>query len=114
MSTQTFIAAGKNFGASPRGFVVRHAEAHSPHSYAFFCPVCGEVWARAPVEDGGKMNQFLVLTRRCRQHSSPDPIDVPGSLFVEWDEAFNEAMPDQLILEWELPRHLDYAEEFLL
>ena len=87
-----------------RGYVFTHGEPHIPYSYAFFCPVCAELWARCPVEVKGDSSKFQVITRGCKKHSQ-HAYEIGGSLWTVWDKTFNEAFPDGL-MKWELDRHL--------
>lgn len=79
-------------------------EGLAPLGYAFFCPQCGEVWAIAPIPE----RDFQVWTRPCRRHTYP--LSLPGSLWLSWDEDFNDALPEGVVRrEFEL--HLTAAEK---
>lgn len=67
---------------------------------AFFCPLCSEVWFRA-ISEG---EASTVRHRFCPKHSPGEslgswshgrvwPSDVPGSLWLVEDRAWNEALP---------------------
>jgi hypothetical protein len=103
---QHFIVEGKYLGNAMRGRVFIYAEPVPPHSYAFFCPVCAEVWARCPVEivATGKHREFTVSTHPCRKHTT-HALAFPGSLW-NWDEDFTAAFPDAVIA-WEFHQHLE-------
>jgi hypothetical protein len=85
-----------------------HGQAQHPYSYAWFCPACGEVWARAPVSGAEK---WIVQGGYCRKHPGPSPFTVAGSLMLSWEPEHN-AMIQQLpdALEWEFERHLEFFE----
>ena len=74
-------------------------------SIAWFCPECGEIWARAVVEG----SPFRVLTRRCGKHPARWLTDLPGSLLISWLDDFNPTLPLAL---WqrEVLLHLDCYE----
>jgi hypothetical protein len=105
MPTQHFIIEGKHLGTAERTPRFVHAEVHNPVGYAFFCPCCGDVWARCPVED----QPWTVWTKPCRKHST-SALDIPGSLWLSWDKEFSLALPQE-VLRWELERHLDHMEQ---
>lgn len=104
---QEFIVEGKWLGECMRGPVVVHEALLPPRSYAFFCPTCGKLWARAPVWktiEGNECFYFNVWTLGCQKHSL-GMFSIPGSLFLTWDKPFNDNFPDE-VLAWELDRHL--------
>ena len=109
MYTQSFFVEGQYLGAALRKPVHLHGEVQPPPSYAFFCPVCAEVWARAPVTLGPHTQEFMVWRLACRKHGR-SRLTVAGSLFLPWDKSFNEALPDGAWF-WELERHLDHIEK---
>jgi hypothetical protein len=37
------------------------------HSNAYYCPVCGDVWARIAVQDA----KWFFIPRRCKKHGPP-------------------------------------------
>ena len=103
---QHFIIEGKYLGSSERGAVYIHAQKQTPTSYAFFCPVCAELWARCPTElTPGQPEHFMVWTRACRKHYH-HAMEAPGSIWMEWDQDFNAAFPEG-VLKWELDRHFE-------
>lgn len=83
----------RDLGSSPRDTIFVHGEAQPPHSSAFFCPVCADVWARAAVlRSDGQMMRAVVWTRPCHKHTG-DGYGISGSLLLPWDRGFNEALP---------------------
>lgn len=107
--TQHFILEGRYCGSAPRQMTSRHGPAQVPPSYAFFCPVCAEVWARCPVEVvAGSPEKFMVWTKACRRHYHHS-LEVPGSIHLDWDKEFTESFPLETV-RWEFERHLDFAE----
>ena len=101
---QHFIIEGDFLGSSPREPQLIHGIYMKPFSYAYFCPVCAEIWARCPIED----RPFTVWTLPCRGHTTGH-YQVPGSLTLSWDNDFNLAFPPRVV-EWECDRHLEYFE----
>lgn len=85
-----------------------HGELHAPCSYAYCCPECGEIWARAVVL--GQDFQFLHMN--CEVHPSRwlPALCVPGSLLIPMDDPFNESLPLDL---WrrEARLHIRHAEK---
>jgi hypothetical protein len=111
MFDQGVIVEGRFLGSFIRGLKQVHAQFDPPFSYAYFCPTCGEVWARCPIEG----RPFQIQGGYCRKHPGPSPYTVPGSLMLAWEPAYNDLLlscPD--VVAWEFNRHLDYAERNIL
>lgn len=107
---QHFFAEGKYLGQASRVMEHSHNEAHVPYGYAFFCPVCADLWARCPVMYGSRESKYMVQTISCRKCAAHHDLGVPGSLFLTWDKTFNDLLPDDAIRR-ELAVHLDFAEK---
>lgn len=105
---QHFIIEGKHLGTAHRSKVFVHAELQPPQAYAYFCPLCAEIWARCPVEGIGADPNWRVLTMYCRKHSHP-LWQVSGSILTVWDEGFVAAFPEE-VLRWELQRHFEHYD----
>jgi hypothetical protein len=111
--TQHFFVENHYFGSVKRGEVRTHEQMTAPRSYAYFCPICAEVWARCPVEHvGAAAGTFRCIETPCRKHTK-HAWAVPGSLMLLWDKEFSEILPDELV-QWEFECHLNYAENILL
>lgn len=85
-----------------------HAERQPARSMAYFCPHCGEVWARAVVEG---CLQWDVSAVYCRDHPGPSPFVVAGSLLLSWDAEYTNCLlncPD--VVKWEFERHMEFYE----
>lgn len=108
--TQHFIVEGQYLGQSIRSLKHYHNEVGLPPSYAFFCPVCAEVWARCPVDLNGKLQPFMAWSVACKKHEHPHGLWVPGSLMLSWDKPFTDSLPDAAVRR-ELIIHLDWAEK---
>lgn len=107
---QHFFAEGKFLGTAERTLEHFHNEVTVPFGYAFFCPVCADVWARCPVVVGTVESKYMVQTISCRKHPAHHNMGVSGSLFLAWDKTFNNLLPDEAV-QRELLVHLDYAEK---
>ena len=107
---QHFIVEGRVLGCAERQALFVHAQLQLPTSYAFFCPVCSEVWARCPVvvEGKGDPEPFMVWTLPCRKHPTHQ-LAVPGSLMLSWEPGFVGVFPDEVV-KWEFDRHLEFYE----
>lgn len=109
---QHFIIQDKYLGSVLRGAVWVHAEQQSPRSLVFVCPVCGNCWAKCPVETGGatgKLSQFESLMRPCPKHKQ-SRYDVPGSITLSWDPDFTDSFPEAVV-RWEFQQHLALFHE---
>ena len=104
MSTQHFIVEGQWLGQAPRGLKRIHETFEPPRGYAFLCPTCGDVWAKAPVEQ----QTFLALHSPCSKHPGWYGT-LPGSLWSEYDEEFNASFPPA-VLRREFDLHLNAME----
>lgn len=66
----------------------------TPCSVAWFCPRCGNIWARFVAGADWEADHH-----KC-QDCEPKPasaFDVPGSLLREWDEAYTAALPHAVL-----------------
>jgi hypothetical protein len=113
---QLFIIEGNFLAECPRLPIFVHAEVQAPASYLWYCELCGEVYARAPVlHDNGRMERWTSWGGVCRSCSTPASgslIRIPGSLWLSWDEDFLAALPEPVVA-WELQRHVDSLERRL-
>lgn len=114
--TQYFIVEGKYLGQAPRKLVFIHAQLQEPNSYAFFCPICGEVWARCPIQRGSgeyrvaePTTHWQIFHVACKKHYM-HAYSVPGGLTIDWDKEFSDALPEAA-LRWELVRHLQFCSD---
>jgi hypothetical protein len=106
---QHFIIDGKYFGQSERQLERVHETYQVPWSLAFFCPDCGEVWARCPVTVDDVQQKFRVLQSPCKKHQALHWLPA-GSLTLSYDEDFSNAFPFE-VLQRELLLYLDWAEQ---
>jgi len=84
-----------------------HAEVQQPQPYAMFCPTCGELWARMPVD--GSSREWRIIGGYCERHPGTSRFVVPGSLILNWEPELYEILPEA-VLRRELLLHLDLLE----
>jgi hypothetical protein len=72
-----------------------HGEAQHPQPYAMFCPTCGEIWARMPVD--GSNREWRIIGGYCEQHPGASRYVVHGSLMLAWEPELTEILPDEVI-----------------
>lgn len=61
------------------------------YNTAYFCPMCGEIWARVAVEG---QKQWISWSVQCDKHHSPYWPIIYGSMYLMWDRSFNDSMPE--------------------
>lgn len=85
-----------------------HEAVQVARSYAFVCYSCGEVFARAR-----RGNSTFIAYRAVCPSCEPEAFFwnwLPGSIWLDWDNAFNDALPDAVVArEFEL--HLAWWEK---
>lgn len=88
--------------------------------YAYFCPICAEVWAMALVEGKGT----FPAAHFCERHTVGDRCgftaighvsewDVPGSMFIPGRDDYNSTFPPA-VWEQEVIIHLAHAIRYSL
>jgi len=93
-------------GMSPS--VLVHSEVQAPYSFAWFCPECGRIWAKAVV-DGA---HFMVANQPCEQHKGlPNYFIVPGSLWLSLRPEFIQSLSRE-VLEREFRIHLAHYDRY--
>lgn len=89
-----FFVSGKNLGESP---ITPLWGEPTPRSYAFFCPVCAEVWAKCPVlPTEATITPYMVWTRCCSSHFRHRG-EIPGSVGLVWDPEYESNWPLALL-----------------
>jgi len=102
--TQHYFVRNEYFGSVERTKISVRTQIAPPHGKAFFCPICAELWAVCPVD--GQATQ--AITRFCERHKAGDSVggwssghvsryDFPGSLWLEWEPEWNQALPLALL-----------------
>lgn len=99
MYTQHYIVGGKYLGQSPRSKVHVHEELQPPYSFAYFCPQCGDVWARCPVvkDSTQETQRYMVHALACEKHQQDRFLQPAGAMMLSWDEVYNAAMPLEVL-----------------
>ena len=110
LHTRHFIIGGKLLGSAAIPLPYAQSDRYALTSYAYFCPHCGDTWARCPVEIPAwqQPSQWTVWNcpcKSCKAYSG----QVPGSLLFPWDAVYSELVLSA-IPHWEFQRHLDHAE----
>jgi hypothetical protein len=93
VTTATFFIGGKFFGIGNVGYGYnRRAGHYAPESLAYFCPTCGEIWARIAVADA----IWQTYRAYCEQH--PAPWYMPaGSIILPWVEEMAITFPEEVL-----------------
>lgn len=105
---QHFFIEGKYLGSAERvsPFIhSHHGDLREPYGVAYFCRVCGEVWAKFPVEG----RQWVSYNVTCRKCDSPTGWNLPGSIWLSWEKELMEALPFAVLL-WEVKRELEWYD----
>jgi len=106
---QSIFIRGQCYPCALRPLTRVHEQWQKPRSYAWFCPVCAEVWARCMVAS----HDFMVWTHVCEEHEDAfSPAwTIPGSILIPMQTAFNESLPLSL---WqrEVELHLRHYEKY--
>ena len=115
MATQHFFVHNQYLGSCETSLTLIHGQAFRRGAYAWFCPECGDIWARAPIAG----QTFTVVYERCVKHPFSDmtsatgfPTTTPGSLLKAYIPGLLEDLPE-LALKREFLLHLDYYESNL-
>jgi hypothetical protein len=103
---QQYWVRGKYLGESARDYELVHGTLQPPESLAYFCPTCGEVWARVVVTG----RPFSVWTMTCERHAEQyRSLTVPGTLYMSWNKDHNEALPRE-VLRREVILHAEWCQ----
>lgn len=125
MYEQSVYVGSTFLGSFVRPAMLVHAERQPPRSYAYFCPACGEVWARCPVTrlhsaDGGSggnrgsVQEWQIQGGYCQLHPGPSPYTVAGSLLLSWEPEYsNYLLSCPMVVKREFEVHLDFLERRL-
>lgn len=90
---QSWEIEGEDWGTQFRGEVIVNGEVQPPQGEAFFCSLCGRVWARASII-GQRWNVRSML---CGKHPHRASYSPSGSLYLGWDSFYMRAMPRKLL-----------------
>jgi hypothetical protein len=92
--TQTWIIDGKLIAQAPCPQEHSHAELHPPESLGYFCPQCGELWARRIINPS---TRWHVLTRECPKHQAPRYCEPGGSVWRNLNPGFLQNLPKAVL-----------------
>ncbi len=104
---QVVEIVGKTFSSDLRPMFEVLEQRRPPNSYAWGCPRCGEIWARAKVAN--RPWQFIHhVCESCIDDLIPT-YTIPGSIYLSWDAGFNSSLGEALWLR-ELELHIKHVE----
>lgn len=103
---QTLEIRGQYIASWTRKAVIYGSVTQPPFGYAFFCPNCCDIWAKAPVTGA----RTRVLTEPCDSHPHRVSYDPSGSVYVSWDDDYCRDLPKK-VLDIELKLHLNMYEK---
>lgn len=88
-----FFVKGNWLGTVELYDVQVHEELHPPGSEAYFCPTCGDVWARFPVIDKmtNKTIKYLARAVHCEKDGGT------GELYAPWNPDFTSSLPNDAV-----------------
>lgn len=90
--TQTWFIGKECLGTSPIGMEYFGPTLATPRSYAFCCPVCGDVWARRIITPSTPWFFWTVCCKSCAA-SNPNALAIPGSVWLSWDDGYLNNLP---------------------
>ena len=107
------VFQSKYLGCAMTGNKRVHAEYQPPYSHAWFCPECGNLWAKSIVKKAytDDTQKYTIEGGYCELHPGPSPYHVPGTMLLAWDEEFNQLLlscPDAVKREFAL--HMKFYE----
>ena len=87
---RNFEIEGHRLGEGEAKKVFTHDVLGWRRSYAFLCPFCGRVWARASLPN----QVFLAWHKSCGDCPPYLPDDIPGSLWIPGEAEFLASWPE--------------------
>ena len=91
MPTQSIFVRDRFLGSREIPALVKGLDGYRPHySFVFFCPHCGEIWAKFLTEPRG---YYQLTSRSCRAHGDgrltchPEWADAPNQFDWDWPDA---------------------------
>lgn len=90
-----FHIHGQYYGSGEEKLRYVHGELQQPAPYAMFCPHCGEIWARMPVD--GSNREWVIIGGYCEQHPGPSRFVVHGSLILQWEPELYLSLSSEMI-----------------
>lgn len=114
--TQTILIGKQCFVGGVRHKTFIHGELQTPRGKVAVCPVCGEAWMHAIVQDSeGRTTRFFIFTQPCEVHAQQTDCGTvfgpPGSLLEggmrQDDTDWNSSLTAELLAR-EVQLHLQY------
>ena len=102
-----FFVGNEYLGEGQCRTVFIHGDLAPPLSFAFFCPLHGDIWARAVVAD----RPWQMFRKLCPKHEATSYYDVPGSIWLALEPEYLAAMPRSVLLR-EFTLHLNHYERY--
>lgn len=87
--------------------VLCHGQVQEPHGFAWFCPVCARVWAKATVAG----ERFMVMTHPCDLEPADNQYTIPGSIWLTLRPEFIKSLSHEVLLR-EFALHLAHYERY--
>ena len=107
--TQVWFIGGKLVATGECGPERVHDQFHAPYSLAYFCPTCGEVWARRCITPATQWFVYTIPCEKCNQRL-PYQLFLPGSVYPDYsDESFLNNLPFA-VLKHEAELRLSYGD----
>ena len=95
MPTQTWIVEGQVFPPEPIGLEYIHAQPCRPFPIAFFCPFCGDIWARRIIVGGN--TEWALFHVPCSKHPHSISRGLSGSIWVGFNTDSDRNLPRALL-----------------
>jgi hypothetical protein len=103
-----YFIRGKYITSVKPSTVLVHGIKTIPWGVAFFCPFCSEIWALATIDD----RETGIQGRPCDRHTPYSPSrGVSGSIWISWDEEWNNDLPVELLIR-EFLLHYDVSQSY--
>jgi hypothetical protein len=107
--TRHFHINDSYFGSATEHRRQIHAQLDEPQHYAMFCPSCGDLWARMPVDGVTTLNWWRIIGGCCEKCQPASPYVLAGSLIMNWEPDLQKILPEAVVRrEFEL--HLKWME----
>lgn len=91
MPTQIWIIEGKQYPPEPIGLEYIHATPSRPFPIAYFCPFCGDIWARRLILEGNP--EWVLFHKPCSKHPHSISRGVSGSIWIGFNTDSDRNLP---------------------
>jgi hypothetical protein len=95
MATQTWIIEGMMYPPEQIPQELIRAQYSRPFSIAYFCPYCGEIWARRIVQGGDP--QWVLWNKPCSKHPHSLSRGLSGSVWLGWGTDSDRNLPKAVL-----------------